>query len=51
MKKANSGSKDAIEGDSPSQLIDARIKELSWRGETLARIRMLIKPTPKWSRR
>ncbi|HEY2816194.1 MAG TPA: DUF1801 domain-containing protein [Casimicrobiaceae bacterium] len=30
--------------DSPRQLIDARIKELSdWRGETLARIRMLIK--------
>ena len=31
-------------GDSPSQLIDARIKELSdWRGETLARVRALIK--------
>ena len=30
--------------DSPSQLIDARIKELSdWRGDTLARIRRLIK--------
>ena len=30
--------------DSPSQLIDARIVELSdWRGETLARIRELIK--------
>ena len=30
--------------DSPSQLIDARIKELSdWRGETLARVRTLIK--------
>ncbi len=29
---------------SPSKLIDARIKELGdWRGETLARIRMLIK--------
>lgn len=29
---------------SPSQLIDARINELSgWRGETLARIRQLIK--------
>jgi hypothetical protein len=29
---------------SPSQLIDARIKELGdWRGETLARIRKLIK--------
>jgi hypothetical protein len=31
-------------GDSPSQLIDARIKDLSdWRGEMLARIRTLIK--------
>jgi hypothetical protein len=31
-------------GDSPSQLIDARIEELSdWRGETLARIRALVK--------
>jgi hypothetical protein len=30
--------------ESPSQLIDARIKELGdWRGETLARIRKLIK--------
>src|ERR1044071_2076421 len=30
--------------DSPSQLIDARIEELSdWRGETLARVRSLIK--------
>ena len=29
---------------SPSQLIDARIKELAdWRGETLARVRMLIR--------
>jgi hypothetical protein len=31
-------------GDSPSQLIDARIQELGdWRGEMLARIRNLIK--------
>lgn len=30
--------------DTPSQLIDARIKELAdWRGETLARVRALIK--------
>jgi hypothetical protein len=30
--------------DSPSELIDARIKELGdWRGRTLARLRMLIK--------
>jgi hypothetical protein len=42
--KSESGSKEGKEGDSPSQLIDARIKELSdWRGETLARIRILIK--------
>jgi hypothetical protein len=32
------------EEDSPSRLIDARIKALSdWRGETLARLRFLIK--------
>jgi len=31
-------------GDSPSQLIDARIEELGdWRGETLARVRNLVK--------
>src|SRR5471032_3404597 len=31
-------------GDSPSHLIDARIKELGdWRGATLARVRRLIK--------
>ena len=31
-------------GDSPSQLIDARIKDLGdWRGDALARIRALIK--------
>jgi hypothetical protein len=44
MKKTKSASKEGKGGDSPSRLIDARIKELSdWRGETLARIRMLIK--------
>jgi hypothetical protein len=44
MKKSKSGSKDGKKGDSPSRLIDARIKELSdWRGETLARVRHLIK--------
>jgi hypothetical protein len=44
MTKAKSGSKAENGGDSPSQLIDARIKELDdWRGETLARIRKLIK--------
>jgi len=42
MKK--SGAMEGSGGDSPSQLIDARIKELSdWRGETLDRIRMLIR--------
>jgi hypothetical protein len=31
-------------GESPSRLIDARIKELNdWRGETLARVRALIR--------
>ena len=44
MKKATTTMKEGKGGDSPSQLIDARIKELSdWRGETLARIRILIK--------
>jgi len=44
MKKRGSGSKEAKGGNSPAQLIDARIKELSdWRGETLARVRILIK--------
>ena len=44
MNKKKTGSKDEIGGDSPAQLIDARIKELGdWRGETLARIRTLIK--------
>jgi hypothetical protein len=34
----------AKDGESPSRLIDARIKELDdWRGETLAHIRKLIK--------
>jgi hypothetical protein len=34
----------AKEGASPSKLIDGRIKELGdWRGETLARIRAIIK--------
>jgi len=43
-KKRTGGSKQEKSGDSPSQLIDARIKELSdWRGETLARVRILIK--------
>jgi hypothetical protein len=42
MAKSKSAPKQA-EG-SPSQLIDARIEELGdWRGETLARIRALVK--------
>jgi hypothetical protein len=42
-RRRKSGSKEGSE-DSPSRLIDARIEELSdWRGETLARIRNLIK--------
>jgi len=42
--KKKSGSTEGRGGDTPSQLIDARIKELrDWRGETLARIRILIK--------
>ena len=44
MKKTKSASKDAKSGDTPSHLIDARIKALNdWRGETLARVRKLIK--------
>jgi hypothetical protein len=49
MKKATSTMKksDAKQGpggDSPSRLIDARIKELNdWRGQTLAHVRALIK--------
>ena len=47
MKKTNPESLRGNEGkggDSPSRLIDARIKELSdWRGEMLAWVRMLIK--------
>lgn len=39
MKKSS-----AKPGESPSKLIDARIKELGdWRGETLGRLRALIK--------
>jgi hypothetical protein len=46
MKKSDSKEGRGGESQSPSQLIDARIRELSdWRGETLARVRMLIKQT------
>ena len=44
MKNSKTGSKDIKGGDSSSRLIDARIKELGdWRGETLTRVRALIK--------
>jgi hypothetical protein len=44
MKKAKSGSKEGTGGGSPSQLIEARIKELGdWRGETLSKVRGIIK--------
>ncbi len=44
MKATKNDSKAGKGGASPSQLIDARIKEQGdWRGEMLARIRMLIK--------
>jgi len=43
MAKTASISKYAKATDSPSRLIDARIKELrDWRGEMLARVRLLI---------
>ncbi len=44
MKKTKSAATEAKEGTASSRLIDARIKELGdWRGETLARVRSLIK--------
>jgi hypothetical protein len=44
MKKRTSGSEEEKGGDSASELIDARIKELNdWRGETLGRVRILIR--------
>jgi hypothetical protein len=44
MKQGRDGSKEEKGGDSPSRLIDARIEALGdWRGETLARVRILIK--------
>ena len=42
--KQKSASKEGGHGDSPSQLIDAKIRELGdWRGETLAQVRALIR--------
>ena len=44
MKKSKSAATKTKENTSPSRLIDGRIKELGdWRGETLARVRSLIK--------
>jgi hypothetical protein len=44
VKKRASDSKQEKAADTPARLIDARIKELSdWRGETLARVRILIR--------
>ncbi len=41
MKRSQAG---AQPGESPARLIDARIKELGdWRGQTLARVRALVK--------
>ena len=44
MKKKKTGAQETKGGDTPSRLIDARIKALGdWRGEMLARVRKLIK--------
>ena len=44
MNKSKSAPKEGEGAASPSQLVDARIKKLGdWRGETLARVRTLIK--------
>jgi len=44
MKKALAASQEGNGGDAAPRLIDARIKELGdWRGETLARVRAIIK--------
>jgi hypothetical protein len=44
MDKLKIASKEDAASDSPSRLIDAKIEELGdWRGETLARVRMLIR--------
>ncbi len=44
MAKTKTNAKEGKGGNSPSRLIDTRIKELGdWRGKTLARVRRLIK--------
>ena len=52
MKKTKSVATKAKEGNSPSRLIDGRIKELNdWRGATLARSAASSKRlAPMWSR-
>ena len=43
MKQRTTSSNESREGGSASQMIDARIRELSdWRGQTLARVRDII---------
>src|SRR6267154_3708924 len=44
MKKSATTKSATAQGESPSRLIDARIKELGdWRGKTLSHVRALIK--------
>src|SRR5450755_846719 len=44
MKKSNMAKSATTKGESPSRLIDARIKELDdWRGKMLSHVRALIK--------
>lgn len=44
MKKSDDGLNEDEGSDLPSQVIDAKIRELGdWRGETLARVRGLVK--------
>src|ERR1700709_2360116 len=44
MKKSTAAKSATTKGESPSRLIDARIKELGdWRGKMLAHVRALIK--------
>jgi hypothetical protein len=44
MEQNGDGPNDGAAGESPSRLIDARIAELGdWRGETLAKIRKIIR--------
>jgi hypothetical protein len=58
MKKTKAPSKEAKAADSPSRLIDTKIKKLAdWRGETLRQVRKLIKDADpdvveevKWSK-